>query len=214
VGPPGEKQTEGEEPDQQWSGLGQMLGWLQEMRRDQAEANRQLLEGLRDLAERQTCALGQLRLAPDPRDPPALRPNPDPRNPSAEPVTPAPSPSRSVPVGFSSPSPLSRPTPEPPRPEPGPPEPPRPEPGPPRPDCQSARASSRGQIGDSTPTAATSPYVTGPLFSRDVCVAMRRILSRSRHFSRRITSRLGSAGGRYLSARCARSIISGSVKWI
>jgi len=32
------------------------------MRRDQAEANRQLLEGLQDLAARQTYALGQLGL--------------------------------------------------------------------------------------------------------------------------------------------------------
>ncbi|TNN72225.1 hypothetical protein EYF80_017509 [Liparis tanakae] len=46
MGPPeGKEHRKGEEPDQQCSGLGQMLGWIRAMRWDQAEANRQLLEG-------------------------------------------------------------------------------------------------------------------------------------------------------------------------
>ncbi|TNN81625.1 hypothetical protein EYF80_008071 [Liparis tanakae] len=57
-----------------------MLGWIQEMRRDQAEANR-----LQDLAARQTCALEQLWLAPAPRDPAPLWPNPYPGNTSPRP---------------------------------------------------------------------------------------------------------------------------------
>jgi len=83
--PGGKKHREGEEPDQQWSGLGQMLGWIQEMRREQAETNRQLLEGFQDLAARQTCALEQLWLAPAPRNPSPLRRNPDPGDPSPRP---------------------------------------------------------------------------------------------------------------------------------
>jgi len=55
------------------------------MRRDQAEANRRLLEGLHDLAVRQTSTLEQLWPAPAPRDPSAL-PAPDPHDPSALPT--------------------------------------------------------------------------------------------------------------------------------
>ncbi|TNN21813.1 hypothetical protein EYF80_068076 [Liparis tanakae] len=37
-----------------------MLGWIEAMRRDQAEVNRQLLQGHQDLIARQRCALEQL----------------------------------------------------------------------------------------------------------------------------------------------------------
>jgi len=45
-----------------------MLERVAAMRRDQAEANRQFLEGLQDLAARQTFALGQLGLVTASRD--------------------------------------------------------------------------------------------------------------------------------------------------
>ena len=48
-----------------------------------------------------------------------------------------------------------------------------------------------------------SSYMTGPLFFRNRCAAMCRILSRSWHLSRRINTCLGlwSAGGRCIRAR-------------
>ncbi|TNN77450.1 hypothetical protein EYF80_012264 [Liparis tanakae] len=65
VGPPGKKRME-QQPEEQFTGWEQMLEWVTAMRRDQAVANRQVLESLQDLAARQTCALGQLGLAPAP----------------------------------------------------------------------------------------------------------------------------------------------------
>ncbi|TNN45923.1 hypothetical protein EYF80_043872 [Liparis tanakae] len=72
-----------------------MLEWVSSMRRDQEEGLRDLEglwdqeeglrdqeEGLRDPAARQTCALGQLGLAPAPRDQLARRPTPDRREPA------------------------------------------------------------------------------------------------------------------------------------
>jgi len=72
VEPPGTKHLEGMEPDQPedpFSTLGQMLTRMEEMRRAQAEENRQFLEAL--------------------QDPPALRPTPVPQD-SAELPTPVP----------------------------------------------------------------------------------------------------------------------------
>ncbi|TNN61752.1 hypothetical protein EYF80_028051 [Liparis tanakae] len=102
VGPPGGKvHLEGEEPDQQFRGLGQMLGWIQVMRRDQAEANRQFLEALTVPSELRptpvTRDLSALEPTPACRDPSAV-PTPDLRVPSAAPVPPGPSPSRLVTV--------------------------------------------------------------------------------------------------------------------
>jgi len=66
VGPPeSKKPLEGMEPEQpgeQFAGWEQLLERVAAMRRDQAEAHRQLLEGLQDLTARQTFALGQLGL--------------------------------------------------------------------------------------------------------------------------------------------------------
>ncbi|TNN77630.1 hypothetical protein EYF80_012220 [Liparis tanakae] len=70
----------GEEPDQQFSGLGQMLGWIQAMRRDQAVANRQFLEALTDPS-----ALRPTHVPGDQLDPSAL-PAADPCDPSALPT--------------------------------------------------------------------------------------------------------------------------------
>ncbi|TNN62245.1 hypothetical protein EYF80_027509 [Liparis tanakae] len=66
VGPTGEKKhlewMEPEQPEEQLAGWEQMLERVAAMRRDQAEAIRQVLEALQDLAGRQTYALGLLGL--------------------------------------------------------------------------------------------------------------------------------------------------------
>ncbi|TNN24190.1 hypothetical protein EYF80_065685 [Liparis tanakae] len=99
-----------------------MLGWVAVMRRDQARANRQLLEALQDQSAGQTYALEYLWLPPDPRVPSAAAvprvpsATPVPLVPSAAPVPPGPvgipaSPSSPfhVPNGYSSSSPFAVP---------------------------------------------------------------------------------------------------------
>jgi len=78
VGPPGlTKHLEGEVPDlpeEPFSSLGQILGWIQAMRQGQVEENRQFLEALKDpSALHQTPVTrrryGQLPLPVDTADP-------------------------------------------------------------------------------------------------------------------------------------------------
>jgi len=93
VGPPDkEKRLEGVEPEQPeelLSSLGQMLARMEEMRRAQAEENRQFLKALQDPPGRRPtpvpCDPSARRPTPVPRDQSALQ-NPDPRDPSALPT--------------------------------------------------------------------------------------------------------------------------------
>ncbi|TNN35403.1 hypothetical protein EYF80_054439 [Liparis tanakae] len=105
VKPPGlKKQMEREEqpPEEPFIGWRQMLWWVAAMWRDQAEADRQLLEALRHQAVRQTYALKQLWLSPAPRVPSAA---PGPRVPSAAPGPRVPSPAPGPRVPSAAPGP-------------------------------------------------------------------------------------------------------------
>jgi len=99
VGPPDKRPDQPEEP---LSSLEQMLARIEEMRRAQAEENRQFLEALQDPPARRPTPIPRDPLAlqnPDPQDPaemptrvprdPSALLTPDPRVPSAAPATPA-----------------------------------------------------------------------------------------------------------------------------
>ncbi|TNN34915.1 hypothetical protein EYF80_054919 [Liparis tanakae] len=74
VGPLEKKKPhEGMEPDGRFAGWEQMRERVSAMQREQAEANRQFLEGLQDRAARQTFVLGQLGVVTSSCDPSELR---------------------------------------------------------------------------------------------------------------------------------------------